>query len=118
MMFEASRDSNNKNAQDGLRRGKRDPQMHTSNTDAEWLQTPARKPRGHLNQSRQVTSSEIRKFAELCEPYAAILWLGNLSDAEFVSHLDNFQQNGQILELWLHILISCFSVDGENQVRE
>lgn len=73
MTFEAARDSNNKNAQDGLRRGTSDPQTHTSNIDAEWLQTPARKPRGNLNQSRQVTPSEIRKFAELCEPYAAIL---------------------------------------------
>lgn len=51
MTSEAARDSNNKNAQDGLRRGTSEPQMHTSNTDAEWLQTPARTPRGHLNQA-------------------------------------------------------------------
>lgn len=58
--------------------------------------------RGTLPPKQAVTSSEMRKFSELCEPPAATLSLGNLPDTEFVGHLDRFRQNGQILEGQVH----------------
>ena len=49
-----------------------------------------------------MTSSETRKFSELCEPPAATLSLGSLSDTAFVGRLDHLQQNGQIPEGQIH----------------
>lgn len=75
-----------------LRKGK-GPQTHTSNTEGGRRRVLP--PRAISSKNVQLTSFEIMKFAELSEPYVAILLLGHFNDREFIGHLDDFQQSGQ-----------------------